>query len=87
MNLVLKMWNGTLMGEDCFPKQWYPNVFLMSILLSVFTYSVCVTLKGMKHTLYFPYKVHQHVLNSTFFPILLKKNIFPLRKKKGPLYD
>uniref|UniRef100_A0A0P5GM72 Anion exchange protein n=1 Tax=Daphnia magna TaxID=35525 RepID=A0A0P5GM72_9CRUS len=56
-NSCTEMWNGTLMGEDCFPKQWYPNVFLMSILLSVFTYSVCVTLKGMKHTLYFPYKV------------------------------
>ena len=52
-----QMWNGTLLGEDCFPKEWHPNVFLLSVLLSVFTYSCCVTLKGMKHTLYFPYKV------------------------------
>ncbi|XP_046442377.1 sodium bicarbonate cotransporter 3-like isoform X1 [Daphnia pulex] len=66
-NSCAEMWNGTLKGEDCFPKEWYPNVFLMSVLLSVFTYSVCVTLKGLKHTLYFPYKVRSTISDFAVF--------------------
>jgi hypothetical protein len=52
--LQLQIWNGTLVGEDCFPHVWHPNVFLMSLLLSVFTYIFCVKLKAMKRTPYFP---------------------------------
>ena len=54
----LQLWNGTLTGEDCFPHEWHPNVFLMSVLLSMITYSLCVTLKQMKLTPYFPYRVN-----------------------------
>ncbi|XP_046442370.1 electroneutral sodium bicarbonate exchanger 1-like isoform X2 [Daphnia pulex] len=55
------VYNGTLEGEDCHlvNKPWYPNVFLMSIILCVTTYFLCVTLKNMKRTNFFPNSVRQ----------------------------
>ncbi|XP_059350576.1 sodium-driven chloride bicarbonate exchanger-like isoform X2 [Daphnia carinata] len=55
------VYNGTLEGTDChlINKPWYPNVFLMSIILCVSTYFLCVTLKNMKRTNFFPNSVRQ----------------------------
>ncbi|XP_045033859.1 electroneutral sodium bicarbonate exchanger 1 isoform X3 [Daphnia magna] len=55
------VYNGTLEGTDChlINKPWYPNVFLMSIILCVSTYFLCVTMKNMKRTNFFPNSVRQ----------------------------
>lgn len=43
--------------ENCQPAAWYPNVFLMSVLLSLFTFFCCVTLKALKKTPYFSFAI------------------------------
>jgi len=53
------VYNGTLDGHDCYliDKPWYPNVFLMSIILCSATYFFCITLRGFKTANFFPTKV------------------------------
>jgi HCO3- transporter family len=54
-----QVYNGTLDGHDCYliDKPWYPNVFLMSIILCSATYFFCITLRGFKTANFFPTKV------------------------------
>jgi len=47
----------TAIGKDCLPPVRHENVFLMSVLLSLVTFICCVTLKAMKMTPYFSYKI------------------------------
>ncbi|XP_065570769.1 sodium bicarbonate cotransporter 3-like isoform X3 [Artemia franciscana] len=63
--------NGTLVGPDCDKLTWYPNVFLMSVLLCFTTYILCVSLKGMKTSSFFPAKVRQLISDFGVFGSIL----------------
>ncbi|CAG7820966.1 unnamed protein product [Allacma fusca] len=50
--------NGTLIGEGC---KYYPDVFLMSVLLFVGTFLISITLKDFRNSSFFPAKTRQVV--------------------------
>ncbi|XP_071053006.1 sodium-driven chloride bicarbonate exchanger isoform X12 [Onthophagus taurus] len=51
--------NGTLLGDGC--TEFVPDVFLMSILLFLGTFTISVILKDFKNSLFFPSTVRQYV--------------------------
>ena len=51
--------NGTLTGPGC--HEYVPDVFLFSILLFIATYTISITLKEFKFSLFFPSKVRQFI--------------------------
>lgn len=57
-----KIWNGTWSGDGCDNQSAYvPDVFLMSILLFLGTFSISTIFKDFKNQLFFPSKVRQLV--------------------------
>ena len=54
MNFVSQAYNGTLVGDGC---KYYPDVFLMSVLLFIGTFLISVTLKDFRNSSFFPSKV------------------------------
>nr|XP_037866591.1 electroneutral sodium bicarbonate exchanger 1 isoform X3 [Bombyx mori] len=51
--------NGTLTGEGCHTKEYVPDVFLMSIILFLGTFTISIILKDFKNSLFFPSKIRQ----------------------------
>ncbi|XP_053386027.1 electrogenic sodium bicarbonate cotransporter 1-like isoform X1 [Mercenaria mercenaria] len=61
-------YNGTLHGEGCEESHLYPDVFFLSCLLFLGTYTLAMTLKDFKTAPYFPSFVRQMVSD---FAVLL----------------
>lgn len=53
-------YNGTLHGEGCEGSHYYPDVFFLSCLLFLGTYSMAMSLKEFKTSAYFPTFVSSH---------------------------
>ncbi|CAG0880209.1 unnamed protein product [Darwinula stevensoni] len=53
----VKVYNGTLAGSGCETPQYYPDIFLMSILLFLGTFAISVFLKNSRTSAYFPTRV------------------------------
>ncbi|CAG0893072.1 unnamed protein product [Darwinula stevensoni] len=64
----VKVYNGTLAGSGCDTPQYYPDVFLMSLLLFLGTFAISVFLKNSRTSPYFPTNVR--VVVSDFAVIL-----------------
>ncbi|XP_013181490.1 PREDICTED: sodium bicarbonate cotransporter 3 isoform X2 [Papilio xuthus] len=54
-----QLYNGTLIGAGCETKVYVPDVFLMSIILFLGTFTISIILKDFKNSLFFPSKVRQ----------------------------
>ncbi|XP_063617966.1 electroneutral sodium bicarbonate exchanger 1 isoform X4 [Cydia splendana] len=54
-----QLYNGTLSGGGCDTKVYVPDVFLMSIILFLGTFTISIILKDFKNSLFFPSKVRQ----------------------------
>ncbi|XP_046961866.1 electroneutral sodium bicarbonate exchanger 1 isoform X4 [Vanessa cardui] len=54
-----QLYNGTLAGGGCDTKVYVPDVFLMSIILFLGTFTISIILKDFKNSLFFPSKVRQ----------------------------
>ncbi|XP_052757914.1 electroneutral sodium bicarbonate exchanger 1 isoform X4 [Galleria mellonella] len=54
-----QLYNGTLAGGGCDTKVYVPDVYLMSIILFLGTFTISVILKDFKNSLFFPSKVRQ----------------------------
>ncbi|CAH2104957.1 unnamed protein product [Euphydryas editha] len=54
-----QLYNGTLAGAGCDTKVYVPDVFLMSIILFLGTFTISIILKDFKNSLFFPSKVRQ----------------------------
>ncbi|CAH2066118.1 unnamed protein product, partial [Iphiclides podalirius] len=54
-----QLYNGTLVGAGCETKVYVPDVFLMSIILFLGTFTISIILKDFKNSLFFPSKVRQ----------------------------
>lgn len=55
--LTLQLYNGTLAGGGCDTKVYVPDVYLMSIILFLGTFTISIILKDFKNSLFFPSKV------------------------------
>lgn len=49
--------NGTIDCQSSLNKQFIPDIFLFSVILFVFTYALCMSLKGFRNKNYLPTKV------------------------------
>nr|XP_049691790.1 sodium bicarbonate cotransporter 3 isoform X2 [Helicoverpa armigera] len=54
-----QLYNGTLAGGGCDTKVYVPDVYLMSIILFLGTFTISIILKDFKNSLFFPSKVRQ----------------------------
>ncbi|XP_073941411.1 na[+]-driven anion exchanger 1 isoform X2 [Choristoneura fumiferana] len=54
-----QLYNGTLAGGGCETKVYVPDVFLMSIILFLGTFTISIILKDFKNALFFPSKIRQ----------------------------
>ncbi|CAH0726440.1 unnamed protein product, partial [Brenthis ino] len=56
-----QLYNGTLAGGGCDTKVYVPDVFLMSIILFLGTFTISIILKDFKNSLFFPSKIRQFI--------------------------
>ncbi|KAF2883440.1 hypothetical protein ILUMI_22734 [Ignelater luminosus] len=68
--------NGTLVGTGCATPHYVPDVFLMSILLYIGTFSLSVQLKDFKNALFFPSKVRQFISDFAVIIAILSMTLF-----------
>lgn len=68
------MYNGTLHGEGCAESHYYPDVFFLSCILFVGTYSLAMNLKDFKTAPYFPSFVRIFLVILHFFFAFLHRN-------------
>lgn len=54
--LYFQLYNGTLAGGGCDTKVYVPDVYLMSIILFLGTFTISIILKDFKNSLFFPSK-------------------------------
>ncbi|XP_028163612.1 sodium bicarbonate cotransporter 3 isoform X2 [Ostrinia furnacalis] len=54
-----QLYNGTLAGGGCDTKVYVPDVYLMSIILFLGTFTISIILKDFKNSLFFPSKIRQ----------------------------
>lgn len=55
--ISFQLYNGTLAGGGCDTKVYVPDVYLMSIILFLGTFTISIILKDFKNSLFFPSKV------------------------------
>lgn len=60
MCIILQALNGTLIGNDC-SKPEAANIFLMSIILFLGTFTMSILLKDFKNALFFPSTIRQFI--------------------------
>lgn len=58
--VIFQTFNGTLIGNDC-SKTVTANIFLMSIILFLGTFTMSILLKDFKNSLFFPSTVRQFI--------------------------
>jgi len=57
----VQVYNGTLVGEGC---RYFPDIFLMSVLLFIGTFLIAVTLKDFRTSAFFPTSVRPLSISS-----------------------
>ncbi|XP_063375947.1 electroneutral sodium bicarbonate exchanger 1 isoform X5 [Cydia fagiglandana] len=70
-----QLYNGTLAGGGCDTKVYVPDVFLMSIILFLGTFTISIILKDFKNSLFFPSKVRQIISDFSVIIAILSMSI------------
>lgn len=70
-----QLYNGTLAGGGCDTKVYVPDVYLMSIILFLGTFTISIILKDFKNSLFFPSKVRQIISDFSVIIAILSMSL------------